>query len=192
MAADDDRPARARPRDLVEVVHDAPAEDPDRRPGARRPARRWVPLVALAVPVVAVAAVLGAQAAGGGTYDPDVAGARVSERAHGIMTAESGFGAVGGTGGPGMAMTGSSSEAPERGAHDFTVVCASERGRGAHLTVRVGGEVVGEADVACSNGADPDADPLVTVLPLEELGAGWSYEVESETQAAVAVAVVLS
>lgn len=181
MATDDDRPARSEGPDAV-VVDEAAAEQP-----SDRPARRWVPLVALAVPVVVVAAVLGARAAGGGAFDPDAAGARVSEVADGIMAAGSTFGAVGTAGGPGRAMSGSSSAPAEGGAHDVTVVCASDGARGAHLTVTVDGETVGEADVACADGADPDAEPLVTVLPLEELAAGWSFEVESESQAAVAV-----
>lgn len=186
MAADDDGAARARPRDLVDVVHDAPAEDPDRRPGARRPARRWVPLVALAVPVVAVAAVLGVQAAGG-TFDLDAAVTRVSESSDGLMPSGSDyrFGSTG-SAGPDVGLTGGSSD-PPGGPREVTVLCASERGRGAHLTVTAGGEVLGEADVACSNGADLDAEPLVTVLPLDDLSGSWSFEVLPGTQAAVAV-----
>jgi hypothetical protein len=139
------------------------------------------------VPVVAVAAVLGAQSAGGGGFDAEAAQARVSEVANGIMAAEEGF--VYGSssvGAPGAGVGGHTSSLPLR-AYDVTVVCASDGGRGAHLTVTSGGATVGEAEVACSDGGDPDADPRVTVLPLEELSGGWSYEVAPETPAAVAV-----
>ncbi|TKR26793.1 hypothetical protein FA014_03880 [Cellulomonas hominis] len=181
---------RARPADdpdLLAVVDATPAEEPAQDRAPRR-APRWLPLLALAVPVVVVVAVLGWRAAAGPAFDPDVAGDRVGQVADGILASADGAGfAASGASGPGTAMSGGSSDAPEPGAHDVTVVCASERGRGAHLAVAVAGETVGEADVACSDGADPDADPLVTVLPLDELGAGWSFAVESGTRAAVAV-----
>lgn len=190
MAPDDARPARDRdrPRDVLAVVDTEPVDDAPREPGtARRPGRRWLPLAVLAVPVVAVAAVLAVQAAGGSAFDADAAGERVSAVANGIMDAEEGF--VYGSssvGGPETGVGGFISGLPSR-AYDVTVVCASERGRGAHLTVASGGETVGEVDVACSDGADPDAEPLVTVLPLDEAGGGLSFDVAPETPAAVAV-----
>lgn len=192
--ADDDRPARTPDdRDLVVVEDDQPVAAPDavagtaeHGAGAGPGARRWLPLAALAVPVVAVLAVLGVRAAGGGAFDPDAAGLRVSAVADGL-TGTDGLLFGGGTGGPGTPMTGGSSVAPGQDLRDLTVVCASEGGRGGHLTVVVGGETVGEADVACSDGADPGAEPQVTVLPLEELGAGWSFAVETGSRAAVTV-----
>jgi len=192
MAADDDRPARAaddraRPRDRLAVVATEPVDDAPREPARRSPGRRWLPLAVLAVPVVVVAAVLGVQAAGAGGFDPEAAGERVSAVADGIMAAEEGF--VHGSssvGRPGAAVGGSTSDLAPR-AYDVTVVCASDGGRGAHLTVTSGGATVGEAEVACSDAADPDADPLLTVLPLAELSGGFSYEVVPETPAAVAV-----
>lgn len=195
MTAPDDRPPRAA-HDHESHDHDVLAEvdvddaAPAAQPGDERvprAGRRWLPLVALAVPVVAVVAVLGWRAAAGPAFDPEAAGNRVWEHALGISDAEGGTAFGGGAAGPGAAMSGGSSQAPERGARDVTVVCASEHGRGAHLTVAVAGETVGEADVACSDGGDPDADPQVTVLPLDELGGDWSFEVESETLAALAV-----
>lgn len=190
MAPDDARPARDRdrPRDVLAVVDTGPVDDGSREPGtAWRPGRRWLPVAVLAVPVVAVAAVLAVQAAGGGAFDADAAGERVSAVANGIMDAEEGFvyGASS-VGGPETAVGGYVSSLPLR-AYDVTVVCASERGRGAHLTVTSRGETLGEAEVACSDGADPDAEPLVTVLPLDELSGGVSLDVAPETTAAVAV-----
>lgn len=156
---------------------------------APEPRRRWPALVALAVPVVAVVAVLGVRAAGGEPFDALGAGLRVSEVAHAVPGGP-GMQFGGGTGGPGHPASGGSSEAmPEPGPYDFTVVCASHRGKGAHLAVAVEGRPVGEVDVTCSDAADLDAAPALTVLRVEALDAAWSYELTSESEAAVTLVV---
>lgn len=191
MATEDDRPARAPDdRDLVVIEDDQPVASPDaveHGAAAAPAARRWLPLAVLAVPVVTVLALLGVRAASGGAFDPDAAGLRVSAVADALTGTEDGMVFGGGTGGPGTSMTGGSSVAPGEDLRDLTVVCASEGGRGGHLTVVVGGETVGEADVACSDGADPGQEPRVTVLPIDEFGAGWSFTVETASRAAVTV-----
>jgi len=158
----------------------------DSAPGGAAP-RRWPALVALGVPVVAVVAVLGARAAGGGELNLDATQARVSAAAAEVGAA-SGFEVRfdGASAGPDRPVTGSSGE-PRPGTHALTVVCASQRGAPAHLTVDVQGTEVARAEVACSDGADPDAPPEVTVVGVADLGAGWVVEVAGETPAALSV-----
>ncbi|RMI04779.1 hypothetical protein EBM89_17670 [Cellulomonas triticagri] len=94
-----------------------------------------------------------------------------------------------GVGSPGRGAAGSASAPPESGVTDVTVLCSSVQARPADLVVRSGGEVVGETTALCSDAADPDADPVVTVLPDVPITGAWSFDLVPETTAATAVIV---
>ncbi|GIG37837.1 hypothetical protein [Cellulomonas pakistanensis] len=180
MALDDDRPT-----DDVLPTGDELAPDRDRP-------RRRLALLALAVPVVAVAVVLGVRATGAGQLDPDAAQAAVERVLAAEVVArgagEGAWSASGVSADAERSLFASSSE-PEPDPRDVTVVCASEGGAPAHLTVRVAGETVVQAAVACSDGADTGAEPAVTTVPAVDLDRAWSFEVAGETYSALAVLV---
>ncbi|RMI04780.1 hypothetical protein [Cellulomonas triticagri] len=171
------------------TFEDVEIEDPDPTHDGPPPRRRRAVVTALlvGVPVLAVTAVLGARALSGTDVDIDAVNVRVSALAEESFEASGASTLVGGIGGPGGGTGGTAAAPPGSDTMDVTVFCSSVESRPAELVVRSAGEVVGVVTAACGDAADPDADPVMTVLPDVPVTGRWSFDLEPETTAAMAV-----